>query len=122
VTDVYIEDVWYPRVSSIWGPSRKPDALVPVSLLPEDILPWRRPTGRYPGKDGKYVRGPADDRLTFASTSRVATALSRELPTMEFGHRVYNPYHPRSGSRSQERPPAPALHQLPNSRRRTKEK
>ena len=28
---------------------------MPVSLLPEDILPWRRPTGRYPGKDGKYV-------------------------------------------------------------------
>jgi hypothetical protein len=55
VTHVYIEDVWYPRVSSIWGPSRRPDALVAVSLLPEDILPWRRPTGRYPGRDGKYV-------------------------------------------------------------------
>jgi hypothetical protein len=55
VTAVYIEDVWYPRISSIWGPSRRPDTLVAVGLLHEDILPWRRPTGRYPGKDGKYV-------------------------------------------------------------------
>ncbi len=55
VTAVNIEDVWYPRISSIWGPSRKPDTLVAVGLLPEDILPWRRPTGAYPGKDGKYV-------------------------------------------------------------------
>ena len=55
VTAVNIEDVWYPRISSIWGPSRKPDTLVAVGLLPEDILPWRRPTGPYPGKDGKYV-------------------------------------------------------------------
>jgi hypothetical protein len=55
VTDVSIEDVWWPRVSSIWGPSRTPDSLVPVALLHEDILPWHRPTGAYPGKDGKYV-------------------------------------------------------------------
>ena len=55
VTAVNIEDVWYPRISSIWGASRPPDTLVAVGLLPEDILPWRRPTGSYPGKDGKYV-------------------------------------------------------------------
>ena len=55
VTAVFIEDVWYPRISTIWGVSRRPDSLVPVGLLPEDILPWHRPTGAYPGKDGKYV-------------------------------------------------------------------
>ena len=55
VTHVYIEDVWYPRVSSIWGASRPPGSLVPVSRLKEDYLPWRRPTARYPDKDGKYV-------------------------------------------------------------------
>ena len=53
VTAVSIEDVWYPRVSTIWGASRKPDTLVAVGLLPEDILPWHRPTGPYPGKDGQ---------------------------------------------------------------------
>jgi hypothetical protein len=55
VTHVRIEDVWWPRVSTIWGESRSPDALVPVRLLPEDYLPWKRPTGRYPGKDGRFV-------------------------------------------------------------------
>ena len=35
---------------------RKPDTLFAVGLLPEDILPWRRPTRAYPDKDGKYVK------------------------------------------------------------------
>jgi len=55
VTAVRIEDVWYPRFSTIWGYSRPPDALVPVSALSADYLPWKRPTGRYPGKDGRFV-------------------------------------------------------------------
>jgi hypothetical protein len=55
VTHVYIEDVWYPRISKIWGRSRPPDSLVPIGKLPEDYLPWRRPTRRYPDKDGKFV-------------------------------------------------------------------
>jgi hypothetical protein len=55
VTAVYIEDVWYPRISSIWGRSRPPDSLVPVKRLPEDFLPWRLPWAHYPGKDGRFV-------------------------------------------------------------------
>ena len=55
VTHVNIQDVWYPRVSTIWGASRPPDSLVPVGRLPEDILPWRRPDKRHPDKDGRYV-------------------------------------------------------------------
>jgi hypothetical protein len=55
VTHVDIEDVWYPLVSSIWGTSRPPNAIVPVKALPEDYLPWRRPTHRYPDKDGQFV-------------------------------------------------------------------
>ena len=55
VTGLYIEDVWYPRVSSIWGPSFAPDTLDPVEDLHIDFLPWRRPTHRYPDKDGQYV-------------------------------------------------------------------
>ena len=55
VTALRIEDVWYPRISSIWGASRPPDTLVSVKVMPQDYLPWRRPTGRYPGKDGKFV-------------------------------------------------------------------
>jgi len=55
VTHAVIEDVWYPFISSIWGASRPPNALVPVKALPEDYLPWRRPTHRYPDKDGQFV-------------------------------------------------------------------
>jgi putative peptidoglycan lipid II flippase len=55
VTAVRIQDVWYPRLSRLWGYSRKPDALVPVALLPDDFLPWHRPRGSYPAKEGKFV-------------------------------------------------------------------
>jgi hypothetical protein len=55
VTHVYVVDPWYPRVSSIWGPAKRPDAVVPVRRLAEDYLAWRRPTVRYPEKDGRFV-------------------------------------------------------------------
>ena len=56
VTAVRIEDVWYPRLSSIWGYSNPPDTLVPVSKLPEDFLPWRLLRDYpHPDKDGKFV-------------------------------------------------------------------
>jgi hypothetical protein len=55
VTHIRIVDVWYPRVSSIWGASVKPNTLVAVRKLPEDYLPWRRPLMRYPEKDRKFV-------------------------------------------------------------------
>ena len=55
LTGLWISDPWYPRISSIWGPSRPPDQLVKPSLMGEDYLRWRRPTGRYPGMDGRFV-------------------------------------------------------------------
>jgi hypothetical protein len=55
VTDVYIEDVWYPYVSSIWGKSEPPDTLVPVGDLKRDYRKWHRPTRRYPTMDGQFV-------------------------------------------------------------------
>jgi hypothetical protein len=55
VTHVRIVDVWYPRVSSIWGASVKPSTLIPVAKLKEDYLPWRRPLMRYPDKDGRFI-------------------------------------------------------------------
>jgi putative peptidoglycan lipid II flippase len=60
VTDAYsvislrIEDVWYPRHSTIWGDSRPPDSDVLVGQLPEDYLPWHQ--GRnYPDREGRWV-------------------------------------------------------------------
>jgi len=55
VTHVRVVDSWHPRRSSIWGPAQVPDARIAVSSLAEDYLPWRRPTVRYPEKDGRFV-------------------------------------------------------------------
>ncbi len=55
VTGVWIQDVWWPRISDIWGESDPPNTLVPVERLPEDYRKYRRPYGRFPGKDGQYV-------------------------------------------------------------------
>lgn len=55
VLAIHVSDPWYPRLSSIWGRSNPPGTLVPVEDLAADYLPWKRPTGPYPGKDGGYV-------------------------------------------------------------------
>jgi putative peptidoglycan lipid II flippase len=55
VLGVYVEDVWWPRISTIWGASNPPDTLVDVYDLDIDYLPWKRPRGSYPDKDGLYV-------------------------------------------------------------------
>jgi len=55
VQKVFIQDPWYPSVSTIWGSSRPPDAAVPVSALAEDFLPYDRPGRRHPWRDGRFV-------------------------------------------------------------------
>jgi len=41
VTGVYIQDPWYPRVSSIWGPGQEPNSLISTKALKSDFLPRR---------------------------------------------------------------------------------
>jgi putative peptidoglycan lipid II flippase len=60
VTDAYtvlslrIEDVWYPRHSTIWGDSRPPDSDVPVDKLPRDYKAWHQ--GKYiADREGRWV-------------------------------------------------------------------
>jgi hypothetical protein len=55
VTSIAIQDVWYPRVSSIWGPSDPPDTWMRVKDLGRDFLRYNRWTVKYPGLDGRYV-------------------------------------------------------------------
>jgi hypothetical protein len=68
VSGAYILDPWYPRVSSIWGPSDPPGNFEDLAELErnwpafqgppgyEQIGPgWTRPEGAYPGRDGKFV-------------------------------------------------------------------
>ena len=68
VSGAYILDPWYPRVSSIWGPSDGPGNFEDLAELErnwpafqgppgyEQIGPgWSRPEGAYPERDGRFV-------------------------------------------------------------------
>jgi hypothetical protein len=55
VQGAYIQDTWYPYVSTIWGASDPPNTLVPVAALKEDFLPYQRPRARYPKRDGQFM-------------------------------------------------------------------
>ena len=54
VTGLYIEDVWYNRLSSIWGYSNPPDTFVKISDLGIDYKPYHEWT-KEPARDGKFV-------------------------------------------------------------------
>jgi hypothetical protein len=41
VTGVYVQDPWYPRISSIWGPGQEPNTWISVKALKADFLPRR---------------------------------------------------------------------------------
>jgi len=51
----YILDPWYPRISSIWGPSDPPGTFQDWSEMVRNFLPWKRPEGRYPDRDGLFI-------------------------------------------------------------------
>ena len=55
ITRVYIQDPWYPAISSIWGASRPPNAGVSVRALGQDYLRYDRPGRRHPKRDGRYM-------------------------------------------------------------------
>jgi hypothetical protein len=55
VTGTYIMDPWYPRVSSIWGPSDPPGTFQNSAEMVRNFLPWKRPEGKYPDRDGKFL-------------------------------------------------------------------
>jgi len=68
ISGAYILDPWYPRVSSIWGPSDGPGNFEDLPELErnwpafqgppgyEQIGPgWSRPEGAYPERDGRFV-------------------------------------------------------------------
>jgi hypothetical protein len=55
VSGAFIIDPWYPRVSSIWGPSDGPGVFQDAAEMVRNYLPWRRPEGHYPGRDHKFL-------------------------------------------------------------------
>ena len=55
VTGIYNLDPWYPRVSSIWGPSDQPGNFEDAAEMQRNFIGWSRPEGAYPGRDGKFL-------------------------------------------------------------------
>jgi len=55
VSGAYIDDPWYPWVSSIWGPSDPPGTFQDKAEMTRNFLPWKRPEGRYPDRDGNFI-------------------------------------------------------------------
>jgi hypothetical protein len=55
VAGAYIVDPWYPRISSIWGPSDPPGTFQDKAEMIRNYLVWKRPEGHYPDRDGLFI-------------------------------------------------------------------
>jgi hypothetical protein len=55
MTGAYILDPWYPWNSSIWGQSDPPGAFQDWPEMERNFLVWKRPEGKYPDRDGKFI-------------------------------------------------------------------
>lgn len=55
IDGAYVLDPWYPWVSSIWGPSDPPGTYQDASEMERNFLPWKRPEGPYPERDGLFI-------------------------------------------------------------------
>jgi hypothetical protein len=51
----FIVDPFYPRISSIWGQTLGPDTFRDMAAMAHNYIGWKRPEGRYPGRDGKWL-------------------------------------------------------------------
>jgi hypothetical protein len=55
VSGAYILDPWYPRISKIWGASDPPGTFQDAAEMRRNYLPWKRPEGKYPSRDGLFI-------------------------------------------------------------------
>ena len=55
ISGTYILDPWYPDNSSIWGQSDPPGAYQNNAEMIRNYLPWKRPEGKYPERDGLFI-------------------------------------------------------------------
>jgi hypothetical protein len=55
LTGAYIMDPFYPRLSSIWGQTLKPDSFRDMTAMAHNYIGWKRPEGSYPARDGKWL-------------------------------------------------------------------
>lgn len=55
IDGAYVLDPWYPRISSIWGPSDPAGTFQDEAEMERNFLRWKRPEGRYPDRDGLFI-------------------------------------------------------------------
>ncbi len=55
ITGAYIDDPWFPSISSIWGPSDPPGTFQNAAEMVRNFIAWTRPEGLYPARDGKWI-------------------------------------------------------------------
>jgi hypothetical protein len=55
VSGLYIYDPWYGWISEIWEPALPPGEFHDLDNLQRNFLPWARPEGTYPDRDGKFI-------------------------------------------------------------------
>jgi hypothetical protein len=55
IEGTYILDPWYPWISTLWGPSDPPGTFQDLAEMKRNFLPWKRPEGAYPDRDGKWI-------------------------------------------------------------------
>ena len=55
ISGTYILDPWFPRISSIWGASDPPGTFQDKAEMERNFLPWKRPEGLYPDRDGLFI-------------------------------------------------------------------
>lgn len=55
ISGAYVLDPWYPWTSNIWGKSDAPGTFQNASEMNRNFLPWKRPEGKYPDRDGKFI-------------------------------------------------------------------
>jgi hypothetical protein len=55
ISGTYILDPWYPTVSTIWGASDPPGTFQDAAEMVRNFVPWKRPEGKYPGRDGRFI-------------------------------------------------------------------
>jgi hypothetical protein len=55
VSGTYILDPWFPSISTLWGPSDPPGSFENAQSMNDNFLPWKRPEGSYPGRDGNFI-------------------------------------------------------------------
>ena len=55
IDGAYILDPWYPRISTIWGPSDPAGTYQDGAEMERNFLRWRRPEGHYPDRDTLFI-------------------------------------------------------------------